>query len=103
MAPKPIPSRTHRAGEPATGLEPVTFALQERCATNCARPADQAERPSRQTILEGCASHLASAYFVGVVVGVTLGVGVVVEYVSPCACTTNARKSSGFVSDPLYC
>jgi hypothetical protein len=34
-----LPGITGLEAEPARGLEPLTTALQERCAANCATPA----------------------------------------------------------------
>jgi hypothetical protein len=65
--------------EPTAGLEPATYALQERCATDCAKSA--CERAPAPTILR-CrlpgAGRIAH-YFVLVGVGVLLEVAAGVD------------------------
>ena len=103
-----VPRLRHGVGdevfcqEPAMGLEPTTPALQERCATNCAKPACVPRpyyRGSRAPIPGAGRGRCRGDYGAGVGVGVALDS----ENVSPVACSTNDWNSAGSVSDPTYC
>lgn len=43
--------------EPVMGLEPITYALQERCAANCATPAESPGQPTEAAAIRPRAGH----------------------------------------------